>query len=321
MGSETTTTTTAPNPFAIATWLAHPWAIMPDELYTLAAFAGIDPKDFAEKPAGLLSQTDDDEFPSRNPTIRVVPVYGVLLPRANLCMEMFGMGMSLPSVVSAVRAATEDPRVEQIILDIDSPGGPVAGVMEAGRELSGIRAATDIPITAISRYVCASSAYWIACAAADKIVASPSSLTGSIGVYAVHIDRSGAYEREGLNISVISAGKYKTEGSDAIPLDAEATAYMQRKADYYYTAFLETVAQARGASPADVAESYGEGRVLTAGDALEANIVDQIQSIDEFLNQSRDSGRMRASAPVDVAATLDEAWQHRNTQIEGGENV
>ena len=218
------------------------------------------------------------------------------------------MGTALPSIVGAVRAATEDPRVQQVILDIDSPGGPVAGVMEAATELASIRAATDIPITALSRYVCASSAYWIACAAADKIVASPSSITGSIGVYAVHIDKSGAYEREGLNVELVSSGKYKVEAADNSALSTEARGAMQRKADYYYGAFLDVVAEARGASAGDVEAAYGEGRVLTAGDALKANLVDEIASIDQYLNPSRDEPRANADAPVNVAATLDQDW-------------
>ena len=185
MGSETTTTTIPrPNPFAIATWLANPWAMMPDAFYALAALVESGAADFTAARPNLVAQTDDDENPTPNPATRIVPAYGVLLPRPNLSMEMMGLGTSLQGIVNAVRAATEDQRVEQIILDVDSPGGPVAGVMEAAAQLSqasGRRRTSRSPL--LSRYVCASSAYWIACAAADKIVASPSSLTGSIGVY------------------------------------------------------------------------------------------------------------------------------------------
>ena len=303
------------NPFAIATWLSNPWAMLPDAFYALAAVAKAGAESFADAKSDLVAQTDD-EYIANRPQIRIVPAYGVLLPRQNLSMESMGLGTSLPGIVSAMRAAAEDPRVEHIILDVDSPGGPVAGVMEAARELEEIRAATDVPITAMSRYVCASSAYWIACAAADKIVASPSSLTGSIGVFSIHIDRSSAYEQEGLKVSLISAGKYKTELADTVELSDGARAGMQAKADYYYSAFLEAVAEARGASPREISAAYGEGRVLTAGDSLQANLVDEIKSIDQYLVQARENGRTRASEPVDVAAILDQALTKRTTRKE-----
>ena len=92
---------------------------------------------------------------------------------------------------------------------------------------------------------------------------------------------------------------------------------MQRKADYYYGAFLDVVAEARGTSAGDVEAAYGEGRVLTAGDALKANLVDEIASIDQYLNPSRDEPRANADAPVNVAAILDQAWQHRTNKTEG----
>ena len=313
MGSENRDETTpTPSPFVIATWLANPWAMMPEAIQHVLESMDIGAVEQMVVPTEPVAQMD--ETPRRNPAIAIVPAYGVLLPRPNLCMEMFGMGTALPSIVNAVRMAAENPRVEQIILDIDSPGGPVAGVMEAALELADIRAATDIPITAISRYVCASSAYWIACAAADKIVASPSSITGSIGVYAIHIDRSGAYDREGLNVELVSSGKYKVEAADTSSLSAEARAAMQRKADYYYAEFLEIVADARGASPGDIETGYGEGRVLTADDAMRANLVDEIASIDQYINQSRDQPRAELEEPVDVAAIIDQELKSRTEE-------
>ena len=299
-------------PFLVANWLSKPWAMSPEALNHYAEFAH-DLATLAEQDADRrgrrIETRANNDTVAGDGKVRVVPLYGMLLPRADVFSEMCGLGTSLQKVVDAVRAAATDSRVEQIVLDIDSPGGPVSGVLEAAAELSEIRASTDTPITAISRYTCASSAYWIACASADEIVASPSSETGSIGVFSVHIDRSSAYSMEGLNIELVAAGKYKTEAADTSPLTAEARGHLQGKADYYYSAFLDAVAEARGASVRDVQDGYGQGRTLVAGDALKANLVDRVGAISDYLSP-RANARQSAEPP-DIAALITQAFEER----------
>ena len=165
------------------------------------------------------------------------------------------------------------------MLDIDSPGGEVAGCIESAMTLESIRANASKPIVAVSNYLCASAAYWIACSAAHEIVASPSSITGSIGVVAAHEDASGFYEQVGVKVEFITAGEFKAEGNDAEPLSNEGRAHIQSQVDYFYGLFTQAVANSRGASQADVENGYGRGRVLTAKAALQSNLVDRIEPI------------------------------------------
>jgi ClpP class serine protease len=99
---------------------------------------------------------------------------------------------------------------------------------------------------AVANAMAASAAYWIA-SAADELVVTPSGQIGSIGVFAAHEDISKAAEMQGVKVSLISAGKYKTEGNPFEPLSSEARAAMQRDVDVFGEMFTAAVARNRGA--------------------------------------------------------------------------
>ena len=106
---------------------------------------------------------------------------------------------------------------------------------------------------------------------------------GSIGVYGVHEDLSKAAERLGVKTTLISAGKYKTEGNPWEPLSDLARSEMQSKVDAHYRQFTDDVAFGRGVSPGAVVKGYGEGRMLLARPALAAGMVDEIGTLDGVL--------------------------------------
>jgi signal peptide peptidase SppA len=175
------------------------------------------------------------------------------------------------------RTAMADPDVARIVFDVDSPGGSVEGIEELGEEIRAARG--QKPMTAVANYLMASAAYWLA-SQADEIVASPSSLVGSIGVYAVHQDWSGAYEQAGVKPTLIKAGKYKAEGIDFEPLSEDAIAHFQESVDDSYEAFTAAVAKGRDTTPAAVRSGYGEGRALTARRAKAEGLVDRIDTLE-----------------------------------------
>ena len=157
----------------------------------------------------------------------IVPVRGLITAHAKEVFEEIGWATSGTSIVNRVRNALDNPDVHSILLDVDSPGGTIAGTIEAASALSDLRAEADKPIVAVSNYLTASAAYWIAAAAAHELIASPSSLTGSIGVIAAHEDASGAYEQAGIKVEFITAGEFKAEGNDTEPLSDEGRAFIQ----------------------------------------------------------------------------------------------
>jgi signal peptide peptidase SppA len=122
-------------------------------------------------------------------------------------------------------------------------------------------------LIAVSNGCMASAAYWI-CSACDEIVGSPSSETGSIGVFTVHVDQSGMNEMLGLKYTLIKAGEHKAEGNPWEPLGADAEAFIQGQVDEMYGMFVGAVAKHRGVKAGDVKANFGQGRCFTAKQAL-----------------------------------------------------
>jgi hypothetical protein len=128
----------------------------------------------------------------------------------------------------------------------------------------------------------ASAAYAIA-AAASELVVAPSGQVGSIGVFASHEDHSKELERAGVKVSLIRAGKYKTDGNPFEPLSDAARAELQGKVDDFYQMFVKSVAASRRDSQSNVKAGYGQGRCVTAPDAIRMNLADRIGTLDDVL--------------------------------------
>lgn len=206
--------------------------------------------------------------------VRVIPLVGAIANRSQ------SMGMGATEFASAVKDAAEDPRVSGIVLDVDSPGGTVTGVPEAAEAVFSVRG--QKPITAYVSGMMASAGYWIG-AAADEVIATRSAEVGSIGVFATHEDWSAALEAEGVVVTEIAAGKYKTEGAPWKPLDADADEFLRTRVAEVYGWFVDDVARFRGDTAANVRKGYGEGRVLGAKQAKAAGLIDRVGTMDDAI--------------------------------------
>jgi len=237
--------------------------------------------------------------------IGVLPLHGVMMPRGNFLNDSSG-GLSLEGARAIFRDMLATPSIDAIVLDIDSPGGSVFSVDEFASE---IRAAKK-PVVAQAWDLAASGAYYIA-SAAPEFVVTPSGLVGSIGVYSVHFDASGWYEKEGVKPTIIQAGKFKTELADVGPLSDEAKAYEQSIVDEYYTKFVHAVARGRKTTVDNVRTTFGEGRVLTSSEALKRGMVDRIGTFEETVARlARDISKKKS------AALASEDARRRAAQVE-----
>lgn len=207
-------------------------------------------------------------------TVAVIPVVGVIANRTQ------SMGVGADQIAQAVTHAARSARVDAIVLDMDSPGGTVTGVPEAANAVH--EASKVKPVVSVSNGGMGSAAYWIG-SAANEVVVSPSSKAGSIGVYMLHEDWTAKMETEGVKLTEISAGKYKTEGAPWKPLDEEADAYLRSEVAAAYKWFTGDVARFRGVTPADVRNGYGEGRFLGAKEAVAAGLADRVATLDETI--------------------------------------
>lgn len=230
--------------------------------------------------------------------VAVIPVRGTIAHHAGGMREASG-GASVESISGLLDQALAAPEAGAVLLDVDSPGGTVAGMPELAAKLRAARAAAGgtKPIWAIANAGMASAAYWLA-ASADRIVAIPSAEIGSVGVWAGHEDISAALEMEGRKVTLISAGSRKVDGNPFEPLSDAARADLQAKVDAYNDMFVADLAAGRGVSPERVAATFGDGAVFLAADALKRGMIDAVQTFDATLSELA----ALASAPARVAA-------------------
>ena len=218
--------------------------------------------------------------PRKGATVAVLPLYGTIMPKANMMTEMSG-GTSLDKFSSWFKSALADPNVRAIVIDVDSPGGSVKGVQEMADEIFAARGTK--PITAMISGVGASAAYWIA-SQADKVSITPSGDVGSIGVLASLPDDTKAMEMAGMKVNVLSAGKYKAEGHNG--WSEEAKAAMQGRIDAMYETFVRAVARGRGVAPSVVKTGMGQGRVVSATAGIDQGMVDRIEVTQSHLSRA-----------------------------------
>jgi signal peptide peptidase SppA len=188
--------------------------------------------------------------------------------------------------------------VSAVVLDIDSPGGTVAGVTELAAEIRAARGGSK-PIVAAANTLAASAAYWLA-SQADEVVVSPSGSVGSIGVYAVHQEVSRMLDEMGVGTTIISAGPHKTEGNEFEPLTDEARADIQSRVDVSYASFVADVAAGRGVTAEQVEADFGGGRVLTARKAQSAGMVDRVETLAQTVARLGTAGGRRRALAADV---------------------
>jgi signal peptide peptidase SppA len=283
-----------------------PWAVRPEILaliVDLLAFRVAGGSLSQEEIEARIGAARRAPAPDGAAGVAVLPLHGVIMPKASMMSEMSG-GTSIERFRGQFREAMGRKDISSIVLDVNSPGGMVDGVPEMAAEIRAARGTK--PIVAVANTEASSAAYWLA-SQADEFVATRSGRVGSIGVFAAHEDESAKAEAEGVRTTLVSAGRYKTEGNPFEPLTDEAKAHMQSMVDEYYGMFVADVAAGRGIDVGDVRTGYGEGREVTASTALNTGMIDRVASTEEIVSEMLAAGRLQAAAmvvPFAEAATL-----------------
>lgn len=288
--------------YVLQAFVENPWAMLPQKLAMLEEIVArhvngekLSPEEIevrlhgAKRPVERYAASPNPEQPSG---VAILPLFGSIFPKANLMTEMSG-ATSADMFGARFDQLVNDPKISSIVLDVDSPGGQVSGVEELSQKIYSARGKK--PIVAVVDHQMASAAYWIG-SAADEIVISPSGQAGSIGVFAVHQDHSARMEKEGVKTTLISAGKYKVEGNPYEPLGDEARAAIQERVDQSYNTFVESVARNRGIDVKKVRTDFGEGRMLSARQAVAVEMADRIGTLEETVNALLTRNAQPASA-------------------------
>ena len=243
--------------------------------------------------------------------IAVIPIFGVIGHRMDLFSEISG-GTSVQSLRNNFRDAMADDDVGGILFDVDSPGGAIDGIPELADEIFAAR--SKKPIFAIANTRAASGALWFA-VAAEQFFVTKSGQVGSIGVYAVHEDRTAQNEKEGIKVTYIASSAEKVETNPDVPLSDDALRYATAQVNEMAAMFRKFVAKARGVGVDNVVEKFGNGRMLLATAAKSAGLVDRIATFDQVVNLLGQRVNEDSKGKSQTGAVVDEIYVHRTTAL------
>jgi protease-4 len=195
-------------------------------------------------------------------------------------VRLEGLLVSSEDVVEELNDYAEDDSIKAIVIRIDSPGG---GVVVSQEIYNAVRNAKNEgkKIIASMGTVAASGGYYVA-AAADKIIANPGTLTGSIGVKMEFANIEKLLEKIGVRGMVVKAGAYKDIGSPFRDMTDQEKQLLQAVIDDVHSQFIEAVADGRKMPAADV-RAIADGRIFTGRQALDLKLVDQLGDLTESI--------------------------------------
>lgn len=281
------------------------WAISAEWLTTILTIAASEGPGPEAVEAQLGRKLDNTQDVTVRDGVAVVPVVGPVFRYANLFTYVSG-ATSIQLLARDFTQALNDPAVSAILLDINSPGGEVAGVNEFAAMVYAARGIK--PITAYIGGTGASAAYWIA-SAADEIVADATAIVGSIGVVQALPNPAGRTARDIEIVSSQSPNKRPDVTTE------RGRAQIQGTIDALGQVFVETVARNRGVSVETVLADFGQGGVLVGQAAVDAGLIDRIGSFESTLAALRPSApaaphlRPRGAQESTTMSMTEKPWQ------------
>lgn len=254
----------------------------------------------------------------RGPKILLLDVDGVLSEEGESGTLGFG---SRESPVARVREqlelARQDADVRAVLLRIQSPGGTVTASDVVYREVLRFKEETKRPVVADCLGVCASGGYYVALAA-DRILAHPTTVTGSIGVIFSGLSLAGLMERYGVEDQTLKSGPFKDAGSPWRRMTAAERAQLQSVIDDLYGRFVEVLRAGRPRLDPAAAARLADGRIFSARQALEAGLVDDIGYLGDAVAELQ--RRIGASESRVIAYRRPREWSENvYSEATGGE--
>ncbi|HTO68836.1 MAG TPA: signal peptide peptidase SppA [Myxococcota bacterium] len=215
------------------------------------------------------------------PKLVLVEISGVISDEED--KTALGLG-ERPSIVAETKSildrAGDDEKVAGLLLRIDSPGGSVSASDTLYHEIAKWKADNKKPVVAFFNGLSTSGAYYLAMAA-DRVVAHPAAVTGSIGVIMPGFSIAGLMKKYGVADQTLTSGAYKDAGSMLRDMRPEERAQLLSVIDDLYTRFREVVKEGRPALDADKIKQLADGRVYSAPQALKLGLVDQLGYLDD----------------------------------------
>jgi len=209
---------------------------------------------------------------TNKPTIAVIRIEGAITGGSGNS-GIFGAAAGSDQIIKQLHDVASDQNIKAVLLRINSPGGSASASQEIGLEVQKLRKAGTIVVTSMGD-VCASGGYWIA-AGTDKIVATPATMTGSIGVIMELGNMEELYQKIGYDTVVFKSGPYKDIGNANRPVTSEEERILQGMIDDIYDQFIDVVAQGRQLKREEVLK-LATGEIFTGRQALRNKLVDEM---------------------------------------------
>ncbi|MED9584846.1 S49 family peptidase [Escherichia coli] len=284
-----------------------------------------------EAPAALALSVDDDgprqarSYQVMN-GIAVLPVSGTLVSRTRALQPYSGM-TGYNGIIARLQQAASDPMVDGILLDMDTPGGMVAGAFDCADIIARVR---DIkPVWALANDMNCSAGQLLASAASRRLV-TQTARTGSIGVMMAHSNYGAALEKQGVEITLIYSGSHKVDGNPYSHLPDDVRETLQSRMDATRRMFAQKVSAYTGLSVQAVLDT--EAAVYSGQEAIDAGLADELVNSTDAITVMRDAldarksrlsgGRMtKETQSTTVSATASQADVTGVVQATEGENA
>jgi protease-4 len=232
--------------------------------------------------------------------IGIVSLEGVIIPgrsrRLPLPVPFLAAQAGAETVIQSLRLAEEDSRIAAVILHLETPGGAAVPSDLIWREVH--RLSQTKPIVAMMGSEAASGGYYVA-AAASRIVARPTTLTGSIGLWGGKIVFKDASSLLGVRYGTVQRGKRAGLNSALQPFTPEERAAVRAEMGRTYDLFRSRVAEGRGLSPEEVDE-VARGRIWTGEQACEIGLVDELGDFETALAAAKELAGLEAEKEYTV---------------------
>jgi protease-4 len=236
---------------------------------------------------------------NKGPRIAVIYATGTIVSGKSGYDPVNGPVMGSDTLVEYIRQARRDSGIRAVVLRIDSPGGSTIASDSIWRELAITKMErADRPLVVSMGDLAASGGYYIAMPA-QVIVAQPSTLTGSIGIFGGKFVTGGLYEKLGAHIESTSIGKHAEINGPARPYNQEELKKLQEQLQSFYDQFVEKVADSRHSTPEKI-DAIAQGRVWTGRQAKQNGLVDELGGLDRAVAIAKQRARIAADSDVEM---------------------
>ena len=236
---------------------------------------------------------------NKGPRIAVIYATGTITSGKSGYDPVNGVVAGSDTLIEYIRQARRDSSVRAIVLRVDSPGGSATASDAIWRELTITKnERSDRPLVVSMSDLAASGGYYIAMPA-QVIVAQPSTLTGSIGIFGGKFVTGGVYEKLGAHIEATSIGRHAEINSPVRPYNPDELKKLQEQLQAFYDGFVEKVADSRHSTPEKI-DALAQGRVWTGQQAKQNGLVDELGGLDRAVAVAKQRAKIAADSDVEL---------------------